>query len=46
MCTVTIIPKGKNDFILTSNRDEAPNRTSLPPDFYAIKKHTIIVSYG
>jgi len=37
MCTVTIIPKGKNDFILTSNRDEAPNRTSLVPDFYDIK---------
>lgn len=37
MCTVTIIPKGKNDFVLTSNRDEAPNRTSLAPDFYNIK---------
>ena len=37
MCTVTIIPKGKNDFVLTSNRDEAPNRTSLVPDFYDIK---------
>ncbi|WP_111308570.1 NRDE family protein [Confluentibacter sediminis] len=34
MCTVTIIPKGTNDFVLTSNRDEAPNRTSLSPDFY------------
>ncbi|MBN4070283.1 NRDE family protein [Olleya sp. AH-315-F22] len=37
MCTVTIIPKGKNDFILTSNRDEAPNRTSLSPEIYTIK---------
>lgn len=37
MCTVTIIPKGKNDFILTSNRDEAPNRTSLAPDLYSVK---------
>jgi len=37
MCTVTIIPKGKNDFILTSNRDEAPNRTSLVPDIYSVK---------
>jgi len=36
MCTVTIIPKGKNDFILTSNRDEAPNRRSLSPDIYCI----------
>lgn len=37
MCTVTIIPKGKNDFVLTSNRDEAPNRTSLAPDLYSVK---------
>ena len=37
MCTVTIIPKGKNDFILTSNRDEAPNRTSLAPYIYSIE---------
>lgn len=36
MCTVTIIPKGKNDFTLTSNRDEAPERQSLNPDFYKI----------
>ncbi|MEP1488722.1 MAG: NRDE family protein [Algibacter sp.] len=37
MCTVTIIPKGENDFILTSNRDEAPHRISLAPDFYTIE---------
>jgi len=37
MCTVTIIPTGKSDFVLTSNRDEAPNRISLAPDFYSIK---------
>lgn len=36
MCTVTIIPKGNTDFILTSNRDEAPNRTSIPPEFYTV----------
>ncbi|RED50101.1 NRDE family protein [Seonamhaeicola aphaedonensis] len=34
MCTVTIIPQGTNNFILTSNRDEAPNRVSSSPDFY------------
>ena len=34
MCTVTIIPKGNNDFVLTSNRDEAPNRKSFPPKIY------------
>ncbi len=37
MCTVTIIPKGKNDFVLTSNRDESPNRTSLAPDIYFVE---------
>lgn len=36
MCTVTIFPKDKNDFVLTSNRDEASNRISMPPDFYDI----------
>jgi hypothetical protein len=28
MCTVTFIPKGDNDFILTQNRDESPNRSA------------------
>lgn len=37
MCTVTIIPIGKNDFVLTSNRDEAPDRISLIPDFHTIE---------
>ncbi|GAA4932307.1 NRDE family protein [Algibacter agarivorans] len=36
MCTVTIIPIGNNDFVLTTNRDEAPDRVSLVPDFYTI----------
>ncbi len=27
MCTVTYLPKGKQDFILTTNRDEAPARS-------------------
>jgi len=34
MCTVTIVPQNKNDFVLTTNRDEAPDRISLEPDFY------------
>ena len=42
MCTVTIIPNGKNNFILTSNRDEAPQRISLPPDFYNINNTTLL----
>ena len=42
MCTVTIIPKGKNDFVLTSNRDEAPNRVSLKPEFYTIDETKVL----
>jgi len=36
MCTVTFIPTGNSQFALTTNRDEAPNRKTLPPDFYKI----------
>lgn len=36
MCTVTIFPVGKSDFVLTSNRDESPHRVSLPPDIYDV----------
>ncbi|WP_142785392.1 NRDE family protein [Changchengzhania lutea] len=36
MCTVTIMPLGKSDFVLTSNRDEAPDRVSLVPEFYTV----------
>lgn len=39
MCTVTVIPMGANDFVLTTNRDEAPNRPTLKPAFYALN-HT------
>lgn len=28
MCTVTYIPKGNNEFLLTQNRDESPNRSA------------------
>lgn len=34
MCTVTFIPQNNNKFILTSNRDEAPDRKTLPPQQY------------
>ena len=34
MCTVTYFPLGKNDFILTSNRDETPFRKTIPPKKY------------
>ncbi|WP_445737436.1 NRDE family protein [Mariniflexile sp.] len=42
MCTVTIFPKGNNDFVLTSNRDEAPNRLSVAPNFYTNKETTLL----
>lgn len=34
MCTITFIPKPDGGFILTSNRDEAPGRDTLPPEVY------------
>jgi len=35
MCTVTLIPLQNSDFILTSNRDESPNRSTLNPNIYS-----------
>jgi len=34
MCTVTYLPLGKNQFILTSNRDESPKRKTISPTKY------------
>jgi len=34
MCTVTYLPLGNNDFILTSNRDEQPTRKTISPKEY------------
>ncbi len=34
MCTITFIPKSNRDFILTTNRDEAPGRETFPPEIY------------
>lgn len=34
MCTVTYLPLGNNDFILTSNRDENPLRKTIAPQVY------------
>lgn len=42
MCTVTFIPSNKTDFILTSNRDESPNRLSSSPDFDEINNTKIL----
>lgn len=43
MCTVSIFYKGNNDFVLTSNRDEAPNRKALSPSFYTIKNTKVLM---
>ncbi len=42
MCTVTIFYKGNKDFVLTSNRDEAPNRKSIPPKVYKENSTTML----
>ena len=42
MCTVSIYFKGNNDFVLTSNRDEAPNRISLSPEHSLYKGVNIL----
>ena len=34
MCTVTYLPLGNNNFILTSNRDEDPKRKTIAPQDY------------
>lgn len=34
MCTVTYLPLGNNNFILTSNRDETPLRKTISPKTY------------
>jgi hypothetical protein len=34
MCTVTYLPLGDNQFILTSNRDESPMRKTISPTKY------------
>ena len=36
MCTVTFIPKSLDGFILTSNRDESPLRSTIPPKLYNV----------
>jgi hypothetical protein len=43
MCTVSFIYKGKTDFILTSNRDEAITRKTIIPKLY--EENTIATIY-
>lgn len=42
MCTVTFVPTGNNNFILTSNRDEQKTRKTIPPQKY-IEQHTTLL---
>lgn len=37
MCTVTFYPLSETNFVLTSSRDEQPERGTLPPDLYQDK---------
>ena len=41
MCIVSYVHR-KNGFILTSNRDENPNRKTINPDYYFIDNQTFI----
>ena len=43
MCTVSIFYKENDDFVLTSNRDEAPNRSALSPSFYALNNTEVLM---
>ena len=42
MCTVTYLPLPENNYIITSNRDEAPGRPTLPPDFYEVEQNRLL----
>jgi uncharacterized protein with NRDE domain len=41
MCTVTFLPKGKQGFILTSNRDESILRQAVPPEKHLIGNNPV-----
>ena len=41
MCTVTFLPKSRQDFILTSNRDEDPSRASQQLSFQEIGERKV-----
>ena len=42
MCTVSFVPVGHTNFMLISNRDESPNRDTLPPEIYSIKNVNVL----
>lgn len=43
MCTVSFIYKGKEEFILTSNRDESPVRETEKPALYTISNTKLVL---
>ncbi|MGB1313824.1 MAG: NRDE family protein [Bizionia paragorgiae] len=43
MCTVTLFPVNATDFILTSNRDESPNRRALAPRIYTMGSAEVLL---
>ena len=42
MCTVSFLPKGNNDFVFTSNRDEAILRGTTEPIIYDVNGTKIL----
>ena len=42
MCTVTFVPINDRDFVLTSNRDEAPSRETFSPAIYSIQNTKVL----
>ncbi len=42
MCTLSFVPTEESGFILTSNRDESPHRSTLPPQEYSINDTRLI----
>lgn len=42
MCTVSFIPKGNDDFVFTSNRDEAISRKTIVPKMYQVDGEKVL----
>lgn len=42
MCTVSLFPVDASNFVLTSNRDESPDRLALPPSFYDVENTKLL----
>ncbi|QIE60429.1 NRDE family protein [Rasiella rasia] len=42
MCTVTFIPQNNNSFLFTSNRDEAPDRSTIAPEVYTLDNTQVL----